>query len=421
MASPGLRRRAPKETRDFDRRAFWMAANRAIELAYAKDHPNHVVLYGSDFAGESPTGTVLLPKGVPDGARWNDLLRQLRGIANQRKPDIIDFTDRTMYEIKPAGSDVNAGIVQGQSPIAIANAISMKQGTDPWHPEMCTWVPDHVLPYPTDLSRRVCTGETDATVNKGLILYRVYRKSSEEEQKEYNRQRAVLTDFVTELEADRSRITAELQRVAPQFEKDADLWILCPTALWEATVLKPRMDARPFPGTIDIRRSPVMSANAAMAAAAMAPFTAAARLLSNEKVLIILVGVAACLVVVGAVVLLPELAIGGAVAGSAAVAVEGVVLAEEAAVISLQAYRAARAAQAAVAAAKEVSAAAAVLLVVFSTKQASAKAPATVTQVSTVRAVSVDDIPPYYEYALDREVVYRNEPYRIIGRARMAV
>lgn len=428
MASPGLRRRAPEGTRDFDRRAFWMAANRAIELAYAKDHPNHVVLYGSDFAGEGPAGTVLLPKGVPDGARWNDLLRQLRGIANQRKPDIIDFTDRTMYEIKPAGSDVIVGIVQGESPIAIANAISIKQGTDPWHPEMCTWVPDHVLPYPTDPNRRVCTGETDSTVTKGLILYRVYRKSSEEEQKEYNRQRAVLTDFVTELEADRSRITAELQRVAPQFEKDADLWILCPTALWEATVLKPRMVARPFPGTIDIRRSPVMSANAAMAGAAMAPFTAVARLLSNKEVLIILVGAAACLVVVGAaVLLLPELAIGGAVAGGAAVAgtgavaVEGAVVAEEAVVISLQAYRAARAAQAAASAGKEISAAAAVLLVVFSTKQASAKAPATVTQVSTVRAVSVDDIPPYYEYALDREVVYRNEPYRIIGRARMAV
>ncbi len=420
MAAPRLRSRAAKETRDFDRRAFWMAANRAIELAYAKDHPHHVVLYGSDFASEGPSGTILLPKGVPDRARWNDMLGQLRGIANQRKPDIIDFTDRTMYEIKPAGSDVVAGMVQGQSPIAIANAISIKQGTDAWHPEMCTWTPDHVLPYPTDMNRRVCTGESDPAAALGLILYRVYRKASEEEQKEYNRQTAVLTDFVPELESDRARFATELKRVAPHFEKDADLWILCPSELWEATVLRKRVDARPFPGTIDLRRHPVMNANAAMAAAAAGPFLALGRLLSNEKVLIVLVGVAACLVVVGAVVLLPEIAAGGAVAAGAAGAAETAAVAEEAVVISLQAYRAARAAQAAAAAAKEVSAAAAVLLLVFSTKQASAQTPAIVTKVSAVRAVSVDDIPTYYEYGLDREIVYMNECYRIVGRARVA-
>jgi hypothetical protein len=42
-----------------------------------------------------------------------------------------------------------------------------------------------------------------------------------------------------------------------------------------------------------------------------------------------------------------------------------------------------------------------------------------VTKVSAVRAVSVDDIPTYYEYGLDREIVYMSEPYRIVGRARV--
>lgn len=425
MRSPGLRRRAPKEMRDFDRRAFWMAANQSIEAAYAGDHPNHDVLYGSSFEGENPAGTVLLPKGAANRKLWNEMLRQLRGIANQRKPDIIDFTDRTMYEIKPAGSDIVTGMVQGQSPIAIANAIAVAQGSDPWHPEMCTWVPPHVLFYPSDANRRVCTGETDSTRAKGLILYRVYRRSSQEEEKEYQRQTAVLTDFVPELEQDRARFTAELKRVAPHFEKDTDLWILAPTELWAATVLRRRIEARPLPGAVDLRRYPLMAAHAAMADAALSPVTAFGRLVSHPTVLIILVGVAACLVVVGAAVLLPEIAAAGAVGGATigvtetAVAAEAAAVAEEAVVISLQAYRAARMAQAAAATAKEVSTAAAVLLVVASTQQASAQSPANVTKVSAVRAVNADDIPTYYDYGLDREVIYLNERYRIVGRARV--
>jgi hypothetical protein len=413
IETPPLRSGAPKGVRDFDRRAFWIASNKAIELAYAKDHPKHDVLYGSDFAGERPGATILLPKGVPNGAQWNRLLRQLRGIANQRQPDIIDFTDRTMYEIKPAGADVVVGIVQGQSPIAIANAISIKEGRGSWHLDMCTWVPEHILPYPSDVNRLVCTGETDRAF-KGLILYRVYRRLSPEEQKKYNQQTAVLTDFVPEMEKDRARFAAELKRVAPQFKGGTELWILCPKVLWEATVLKQRMDSRPFPGAVDIRRYPLMSGHAAMASALVGPFI---RLFSNETVLILLVGAAACIVVIGALVLLPEIAVGAAAvtateAGMAAAT-------EEVAVVSLQAYRAARSAQAAVAAAREVSEAAAVLLVVVSTKQASAKTPANVTDVSAVRAVNVDDVPAYYEYGLDREVIYRGQSYRIVGRARV--
>jgi hypothetical protein len=401
-----------------------MAANSAIELAYGRDHPNHVVLYGSDFASEGPGGTILLPKGVPDAARMNSLLRQLRGLSNQRKPDIIDFTDRTMYEIKPAGSDVVVGLVQGQSPIAIANAIAAKEGMDPWHPEMCTWEPGHVLPYPGDPTRRVCTGETDSSAARGLILYRVYRKASEEEEKNYNRQTAVLTDFIPELSSDRQRFTAELRRVAPRFEPDTDLWILCPTELWEAAVMRPRMQSRPLPGAVDIRRYPLMAAHAAAASAAAAPFMAAVRVFSDERVQIFLLGAAVSLVVIGiGVLLLPEAAGAAAVAATteAAIATETVAAVEEAAVISLQAYRAARAAQAAAAAAKATSAAAAGLLVVATTRQASAKTTTSVTRVSTVQAVDADDLPSYYEYGLDREVTYQNEPYRIIGRARVGI
>lgn len=424
MTSPGLRRRAAPGARDFDRRAFWMAANQAIELAYAADHPGHVVLYGRDFASEGPSGTVLLPRGVPDAARMNRLLQQLRGLSNQRKPDIIDFTDRTMYEIKPAGSDVAVGLVQGQSPIAVANAIAVKEGLDPWHLDMCTWTPPHVLPYPTDPLRRVCTGETDAVAARGLILYRVYRRASEEKERRYNQQTAVLTDLVTELRSERRRLGVELERVASRFEPDTDLWILCPVALWETLVLRPRDQARPWPGTVDIRRYPLMAGHAAMAAAVVSPLLAAARLFSDERVLIVMAAAAVCLVVIGVGVLLaPEAAVGGAVVAATtetAVATQAAVVAEEAVVISLQAYRAARAAQAVAASAKQTSAAAAALLVVVSTRQAAAQTTSVVQNVTAVRAVDADDMPSYYEYEKDREVVYQGEPYRIIGRARVA-
>jgi hypothetical protein len=214
--------------------------------------------------------------------------------------------------------------------------------------------------------------------------------------------------------------------VAPRFEDGTDLWLLCPTELWEAVMRTPDAPPRRFPGTVDVRRYPLISAHAAMGAATgLEPL---ARLLSDHKLLILALAVGVCLVVAAPMVLS-----GAAVAGATATAATeaavaagateaavgaGVAVAEEAAATSLAAYRAARSAKAVIAVATEVTKAAAVLMVVVTTRQASAKSPAAVTRASAVRAVDSKDLPVYYEYGLSREVLYMNTPCRIVGRAR---
>ena len=80
-----------------DHPEIWLGANLAIENAYRDAHPNHVVLFGSDFARERH---ISLPRGVPNRAADGEILNRLLGISQQRQPDIIDLTDHTIYEIK---------------------------------------------------------------------------------------------------------------------------------------------------------------------------------------------------------------------------------------------------------------------------------------------------------------------------------
>ena len=380
--------------------AFAIGANMAIELAYKARFPTHTVLVGSDFEKMGPTDTILLPKGSPPG--WNDLLKQLRGLERQRRPDIIDFTDRRMYETKSANEAPAKGVEQLRSLIRLANEI---RRNDAW--DAGDWLPPHVMAFPSDISLRICTGETDYASNKGLIRYRVYRRREKVEVERRLAKAAVMTDLVPEMEQARERLSGELNRVAAQFEPDTDLWILCPLELWRATVLKPRIDSKPLPQTIDVRKYPLIALHGAASEAI-------------ARTGVIMLAATACIVVIaGSVLLVAEIAGAGVVAGATGATVGSAATAEGAAVVSLEAYRAARVASEALSTARQISSAAAALLVVVSTSKASAKAPTMVTDVSAVRAVSAKDIPVYYEYGRDQEILYLDRPYRIIGRARV--
>lgn len=179
---------------------IWMAANEAIELAYKNDpkHANHVTFFGSDFDNsllkigpEMPTrvpnrrpsrpgvAEVTLPKGVPNQKFGNLLLQELRGLERQRRPDIIDFTNRAFYEIKSSGYR-DRGTIQLRSYYKITEMILRQHGGSepPWILETAPlWYPDHVLSMlsPTPQTRKlvVCTQETDHVNYPGMILYEV--------------------------------------------------------------------------------------------------------------------------------------------------------------------------------------------------------------------------------------------------------
>lgn len=84
-------------------------ANKLIEDAYKADHRKSKgrVLVGSQFLyGGSPNYGITLPRG-PDGEEDRSagaFLGELRGIARQLAPDIIDFEERAIYEIKTPAS-----------------------------------------------------------------------------------------------------------------------------------------------------------------------------------------------------------------------------------------------------------------------------------------------------------------------------
>ncbi|MPZ31120.1 MAG: DUF4157 domain-containing protein [Rhodospirillales bacterium] len=179
---------------------IWMAANEAIELVYKNDpkHVNHIMFFGSDFENsllkigpEMPTrvpnrrpsrpgvAEVRLPKGVPNQRFGNLLLQELRGLERQRRPDIIDFTNRAFYEIKSNGYQ-DRGSVQLRSYYKITEMILRQHGQSepPWRLDTAPpWYPDHVLSMlsPTPQSRKlvVCTQQTDHVRYPGMILYEV--------------------------------------------------------------------------------------------------------------------------------------------------------------------------------------------------------------------------------------------------------
>ena len=152
----------------------WTAANLAIENAYKKAHPGKKILVGSDFPkggtpGEGPSIT------VSKGKSWiREMLKGFKGLSRDLEPDIIDFTSRTIYEIKTP-SRVSKGVTQLALYYKNANALLVPLGVPQFNQDFATWYPPHNLPYPSRSDRGVCTQFTTYVgPATGLIIYRIW-------------------------------------------------------------------------------------------------------------------------------------------------------------------------------------------------------------------------------------------------------
>ncbi len=160
-------------------------ANEAIEQAYldASRHKNHAVLLGSQFE-YGGNKEIRLPKGTADRKANDAILSRLRGLVKQRAPDIMNFTERVFYEIKTPEYAVG-GMAQLGSYYALTDVIRQELGEEggpPWDQGAATWYPPHVLPFPRNLRRVVCTQMTDYSVTTpGLILYIVLERKEEDD------------------------------------------------------------------------------------------------------------------------------------------------------------------------------------------------------------------------------------------------
>lgn len=169
-------------------RTIYGPANRLLERIYRATHagPKEQILVGSDFLyGGNPDYGITLPKDAQDAEFAQDFLGELRGLRRQRAPDIMDFTARTIYEIKTVDY-ADEGQEQLRDEYRLAEALQVKYGGRPWTRVHATWFPPHVLgPLEGNPDCKVCTAATEHPVgNEGLILYQVYRRSGEERKKE---------------------------------------------------------------------------------------------------------------------------------------------------------------------------------------------------------------------------------------------
>lgn len=165
----------------------WLGANVAIENHYKNGHPNNAILTGSDFeyGGKPGSRAVQLPKGAPDKKAGDRLLNKFLGTSRQLAPDVMDLSDRTFYEIKTL-SGAGKGGEQLLGYYKIANEIAAQEGDPSWNINRATWYPEHVLAFPGDRSRRVCTEATDykRSQRPGLIVYEAQESPERKKEKE---------------------------------------------------------------------------------------------------------------------------------------------------------------------------------------------------------------------------------------------
>lgn len=394
-------------------RDVWMTANQAIELAYknSEEHSSHrpEILSGSDFeyGGNRSVG---LPQGAAGGAAANSFLAKFLGIRRQLAPDIIDFRERVIYEIKTLGGAV-AGIGQLAASYLLAGSLERELGGPPWNRDLANWYPPHVMPYLNRPDRVICT-EATAHVGpaQGLILYEVLEKLDEDEQKR-KRQRQVqvkpeltgtpvITSVYPELQTYLPAMREEFERKFKTRPVGDNYVIVASRDLYIKLVGDPRMER-----TLELmrvrglepRRNPVIG---------------------YHNLWVTLVGIYAALeatVVVAPFAL--ELAAG---AGGGAAVAEGVAAAEGGAeVISLAAARAAASAPAVTDAAK----AAAVLLVAWVGLRSSSAAatPFETKDVGTVEAVPVGalTLDPSARLTLGTNISYAGKPFVVVGAAQV--
>jgi len=400
-------------------RELWLPANQAIEMAYLASYPNHVVLFGSQFEGWRD---IRLPRGTPNRGADDAILNALRGRSQQRAPDIIDFTDRVFYEIKTVGY-AGDGMDQLMTLHTLIGAIGRQHGGPHWNPDLASWYPPHVLPFPGDPQKSVCTAATTHSQSPaGLILYKVFRRTSPEEERQLQRRAVAITDLERELEPMRERLINELVRVTGDTTPGTDLWIIASPQFWRRFVIAPQeermertLDLMRVHG-MDSRRNPVMGFRylgwtligigaTLIAMTFLVVMTGGVALEAAAAGTVGTAGVAAETTAVSA----------GAISAEATAAGAAGITASEAEVISLTAFRAARAA----AASQRVAAAAGVLFVLTTTSVSRAQGhAATVTGTeAALRAVPGHLVGPEAHYRIGRPVLYSGGQYIIAGRA----
>ena len=187
-------------------KAIWGPANDAIEADYRKDHKGNAVLTGGQMeqggSAENALGTSL-PKGAPSRKFAEKFLGDYRGVIRQLTPDIIDFTEGTIYEIKPAKQKgIAQGIAQIEGYYKLAELlqnefltpITMLDGNVPrfnqdfanWKPT--TWIITHKHSgdplVVCTLASRASTLAWESLIGRGLILYEVFERDIDEEETE---------------------------------------------------------------------------------------------------------------------------------------------------------------------------------------------------------------------------------------------
>ena len=355
-----------------------IGGNWAIEIAYKtdpeiEDHAD-ALFFGSQYEGERFGTDVLLPKGAPNKAFGNMLLSRLRGLTNQRRPDIIDFERRVFYEIKTSRF-VNDGMVQLESYYRIANEVIHEYARfhePPWDRSKARWYPPHILAYPGDWKAIVCTQETDHQRYPGMILYDIRKRTGR--RRDAEGQRVTVFDTVridNDFAPLKPQLVAEAAKQVRFYDPNEPRYvIIIPRELYKRW---PRQQSELWD---KLRVTPSYGD---------APGASYVRHVKGQLVVVAaivsIVGIAV-LIAVGATVIC-------AISAGAVAAAETATVAEaatQADVISLAAYRAAKAAPAVKALAK----AAGVLFVLGTVNNADADTP-TVDSVGAIRVVAVGD------------------------------
>src|ERR1035441_3585300 len=119
-----------------------------------------------------------------------------------------------------------SGMVALGSYYAIMDAIRSELGTEggpPWNPDMATWYPPHVLPFPGRTDRVVCTQMTDYSVTTpGLILYVVLQKVDPDEEKKKKAQRQVVAKPEDKQDSDTQKTKDKQTAQKPKAEDEDD-------------------------------------------------------------------------------------------------------------------------------------------------------------------------------------------------------
>jgi hypothetical protein len=416
-------------------RSIWLPANEAIEIAYKEDprirgHAD-AILFGSQFENRD----IQLPKGAPNKRYGNKLLSRLRGISNQRRPDIIDFSGRVFYEIKSV-NDPGRGTVQLESYYRLSEEIRRAYADfdePPWKVEYATWYPPHVLPFPGDpLNKIVCTKATDHNRWPGRILYDVRELDNEEKRRRRLRNACdySIADFDPEFVELGPAIRAELPRKVPSYDPaHPEYVIIAPREFYWARYRQRNQKWWDF-----IRVSPSYNMPGGR------EFQGMQRI--NWTILTFVAAVSAGVYTVWIVAASPAIAsaissaagAGAAGAGAAGAGAAGAGAAAEAEIVSLAAYRALTASPVA----RTLAKAAGVLMVVGAVQNARAASPSIRT--SAIRVHPITDFQPVNgipsaagapqpsdfvysaktgsrkAFAVGATVHFASEPYVVIGQ-----